>query len=81
MSFLCLTHQNSATRIELEIGEEMLNVCAVCPNCEQHTTNCGLARSEHRDLERLDDGGEKQLRLFKQQPLRFTARPSVAKSD
>jgi hypothetical protein len=66
--------------VELEIGVEMLNVCAVCPNCEQHATNCGVARSEQCDLERLDDGREKHRRLFEQQPLRFTARPSVAKS-
>ena len=67
--------------LEIESDEEMLNVCAVCLNCEQHATNCGVAMSEHRELERLYDGREKQRRLFEQQPLRFTARPSVAKSD
>ena len=81
MSFLRWTDRDSGILLELEIGEKMLNVCAVCLNCEQHATNCGVAMSEHRELERLYDGREKQRRLSEQQPLRFTARPSVAKGD
>jgi len=81
MSFLRLTDRDSGMLVASEIGGEMLNFCEFCLNCEQHATNCGVARSEHRDLERLYDGREKQRRLLDQQPLRFTARPSVAKSD
>ena len=71
----------------------MLNVCAGCLNCEQHATNCRVAKGGFEICEIVDAGsgplpratrhhrGKKRLQLIEPQPLPFTARPSVAKSN